>query len=69
MLRISKRHEPCSNVPNPLRTNYDYSNEKCGPEWQDRVKCVTKEWEQEKRRKNRKATLHGMFMKLSFRDN
>lgn len=25
-------------VPNPLRQNYDYSNEMGGPEWQNRVK-------------------------------
>lgn len=40
-----------SNVPNPLRENYDYSNEMCGPEWQNRVKCYMK------KKKKREAKL------------
>lgn len=40
-----------SNVPNPLRKNYDYSNELCGPEWQNRVKCYMR------RRRKREASL------------
>jgi hypothetical protein len=35
---ISK--QASSTVPNPLRRNFDYSNEAGGPEWQNRVKTV-----------------------------
>lgn len=34
-----------SNVPNPLRQNYDYSSEMGGPEWQNRVKNFEKDQE------------------------
>jgi hypothetical protein len=34
-----------SNVPNPLRENYDYSSEMGGPEWQNRVKNFEKKKE------------------------
>lgn len=38
-------HRKASNVPNPLRTNYDYSAEMGGPEWQNRVKNFEKDQE------------------------
>jgi hypothetical protein len=52
-----KKTKASSNVPNPLRTNYDYSNELCGPEWQARVKCYMKKiLEKVKGKQNEKAS-------------
>lgn len=49
---IKKSHfVPEKGSPNPLRRQYDYTGEKAGPNWIDRVE------EHEKKRKKRKATL------------
>ena len=54
-MKISKRSgiedKPSSNVPNPLKKNYDYGEI---PNWIDRVKWFMK------RRKNRKANIDNL---------